>query len=192
MKYIIVLIISLYTSALFACDKESTLPDILGSIVHSDAIKNVVLVQTVKGPARWYMHGDTIEPNYKIIKINKYSTLLQTGSSVHEVVLSNCSVSTELDNPHLYLAQISEQDMYDENNINTELLPGQSRIFFSQPPEPHRLETNEDEIESNEKIKKGEERVFFKPPVDVKEMDQSDEENVTKNVRSPISADANN
>ena len=191
MKYILVLIISLYTSALFACDKESTLPNILGSIVHSDAIKNVVLVQTVKGPARWYMHGDTIEPNYKIIKINKYSTLLQHGTSVLEVALSQCSTSTELDNHHLYLAQNSEQDMHDEYNPNTELVSGQSRTF-SQPPEPHRLETNEDEIESNEKIKKGEERVFFKPPVDVKEMDQSDEENVTKNVRSPISADANN
>jgi len=180
MKYILVLIVCIYSSSLFACDKESSLPIIiLGSIVQSNAAKNVVLVKTFKGAARWYKHGDTIEPNYKILKISKYSTMLQTGSSVHEVGLSNCSVSTELDNPHLYLAQNSEQDIHDENNINTELLSGQSRTF-SQPPEPHLLETGNVEPQLNEKIKKGKKRIFFRPPIEVKERQQLDNEVTTR------------
>ena len=180
MKYILVFITSLYTSSLLACDKESNLPIIiLGSIVQSDAAKNVVLVKAVKGVAKWYKHGDTIEPNYKVLKISKYSTMLQTGSSVHEIALSNCNASTELDNPHLYLAQNNEQDMYDENNSNTELQSGQSRTF-SQPPEPDLLEIGNVELQQNAKITKGEKRVFFKPPIDVKERQQLDDDVATR------------
>jgi len=180
MKYILVLMTSLYTSSLFACDKEPSLPIyILGSIVQSDAIKNIVLVQAYKDAARWYAHGDTIEPNYKILKISKYSTMLQQGSKVFEVALSNCNVITEYDNPHLYLAKNSDQDMYDENNSNTELQSGQSRTF-SQPPEPDLLEIDNVERQQNANITKGEKRVFFKPPIDIKERQQLDDDVVTR------------
>jgi len=176
MKYILVFITSLYTSSLLACDKESNLPIIiLGSIVQSDAAKNVVLVKAVKGVAKWYKHGDTIEPNYKVLKISKYSTMLQTGSSVHEIALSNCNASTELDNPHLYLAQNNEQELYDEINPNTELVPGQSRTF-SQPPEPHSLEIDNVELQIIENTKNESGRTFFIPPVDVNDSQQLNDE----------------
>jgi len=180
MKYILALMTSLYTSSLFACEKESNFPiTILGSIVQSNVMNNIVLVQAYNEKASWYKLGDMIDFSYKILKISKYRMLLQHGSSVLEVALSNCNASTELDNPHLYLAQNSEQDMYGENNPNTELQLGQSRTF-SQPPEPHSLEKDNVEYELNEKITKGGERVFFKPPIELKERQQLDDEVITR------------
>ncbi|VAW97285.1 hypothetical protein MNBD_GAMMA23-1811 [hydrothermal vent metagenome] len=164
MKNLLLVIIILFTSELFACEKSSDFQaGFLGSIISPDSSINSALIKLEASEADWFYEGDVIKKGYVLNKIQKDYILVQNVNKHFKIYLNSCEPLVEIDNPYLYLAatDVDEPSETNEGLTNTELTAQQQRIFLKAPVAKNgHAESRTQELEHPVELKKDQTRVF--------------------------------